>query len=276
MPRHDKTYIHQVMSAIAAVLAIYMIFIGFLYVSQRSMIYFPPSSISEDSLKDLEDFQTIGVTTSDGLDLTGYYSAPQPGKPIIVFFHGNASHPAWEAHKTDKLRQRGYGVLLATYRGYAGNPGKPTEEGLFRDGDAFLTWVTQRYKQNPVILYGTSLGSGVAVEMAVRHKPAALILEAPFESALSVAQSSYPYIPFLNLMMRDQYLSNLKIKNINVPVLFLLAGKDTVVTLESGERLYALASEPKIKEVFSESGHANIYDFGAEDAVIKFTERFFP
>lgn len=256
---------------------VYLFSIGYIFFKQRELLYFPSRPLSEAQMQGLKDFQQTQVTTEDGLTITGYYSAPVDKKPVIIIFHGNASHPVWASHKTYQMRQKGYGVLLAGYRGYGGNPGKPTEKGLYRDGKAYLDWVRHKAKDSPVILYGESLGSGVATELAVKYPPvAALILDVPFDSAVLTASRIYPYIPLADLLVLDQYRNNDKIRDVKAPVLFLLAGQDNVVSFQAGLDLYDLANEPKTMEVFEKADHMTIYSYGAENKVMEFLERTFP
>lgn len=250
--------------------AFYLIFVIFIFANQRSLMYMPSAAADGPA-----GFAAEQVRTEDGLTLTGYAVPPGPGKPVMVLFHGNASLPKWEAFKTGLLRQKGYGIVLAGYRGYGGNPGSPSEKGFYADGEAYLDWVSKEYPGHPLILYGESIGTGVAVEMAKRHSPAALILEVPFKSALSVARRAYWFVPLKFLLMQDQYRSDLKIGDVHAPVLFLLAEDDKVVTLTSGQALYDLANQPKKKIVFPHVGHSNVYDAKAEPAVVEFLEGVF-
>ena len=241
---------------------------------QRDLIYFPPQSISESDRASLKDFKFVEVHTEDDLTLKAYFKAPQSShKPILIFFHGNGSDPAWESYKTFPMREKGYGVLMATYRGYAGNPGSPSEAGLFRDGEAYIAWIKQAYPDAPLIVYGQSLGSGVAVEMASRYQMAAVVLEVPFFSALSVASRLYSYIVGMDFLMKDQFRNDLKIGKIKAPILFLLSGNDEVVSLQSGLDLFEVANAPKTKIVLEHAGHTNIYNYGAGDALAAFLEK---
>lgn len=256
---------------------IYVLFILVLVLMQRSLIYFP-QAIPPNAAQNLADFSQIQVVTEDQIVLKGYFFPPQPGRPILTLFHGNASDPAWEAFKTRWMRENGYGILLATYRGYAGNAGIPTEQGLYKDGAAYVKWLDDQpqYAKSPRILYGESLGSGVAVEVASRKSPAALILEVPFLSTLDVAGRNYPFVPFRSLLLYDQYRNDLKIRNVSAPVLIMLAGHDNVVSLESGEALFDLANEPKTKHVFDGAMHWDIYNYGAEQTMSQFLQKVFP
>lgn len=272
----SRGYGRQIRDALFGVLLVYLMFIGVLAVTQRDMMYFPSSVISEAQMRTLTDYQEIQIQTQDGLSLRSYFIPPQDStKPVAIFFHGNASHPSWEAFKAQYMREQGYGVLLASYRGYTGNAGSPSEAGLFLDGKAYADFVKRDYPQNPLILYGSSLGGAVAVETALHTQPQALILEVPFLSAVDVALRFYPYIPFLNILVKDPYRNDQKIAKIKAPVLFILAEKDEVVSFESGIKLFDLANEPKTKVVYATSTHANVYSHGAQADVSKFLKEVF-
>lgn len=256
-------------------LAGYMLMLGYLYHIQGKMMYFPPELDGQQRAV-LSAFKPVEVETADGLTLRAFLKPPEEGKPVLVFFHGNASDPAWEVGKTFFLQKRGFGVLMATYRGYAGNPGQPAERDLLKDGEAYLNLVKKRFPGSPLILYGQSLGSAIAIDLASRIDVAALVLEVPFFSALSVASKAYPHVMGLGWLMRDTYRSDLKISRVTAPSLFLLAGQDEVVSLQSGIDLYEAANEPKTKIVFDKASHADVYSHGAALAFQTFMEKTFP
>lgn len=269
----SRGYVRQIRGAFFGVLIVYLLFIAVLTVTQRDMMYFPPAGISEEQMGLLADFRQIEVQTDDGLSLRGYFVPPADNKkPVLILFHGNGSHPSWEVFKTQALKDKGYGILLASYRGYDGNQGSPSEAGLFVDGKAYAGFIKADYPQNPLILYGSSLGAAIAVDVALHTSPQALILEVPFFSAVDVAVKFYPYIPFMNTLVKDPYRNDEKITKIESPLLFLLAGKDEVVSLESGMKLFDLANEPKRKVIYTDARHADVYNHGAEADVAKFLQ----
>lgn len=268
MPSLRYRLLRLVFIALCAVLIGIATFTSILYSRQTELMYFPPSGVS---VKELEaDFKPVTIETEDKVSLTGYFHAPEKGMPLLLLFHGNANHPAWVAFRTRGLRERGYGVLLAEYRGFSNRTVKPSELGLYKDAEAYIRWIEANYNSHPLVLYGESLGTAVAIEMATRHDVSAIVLEVPFKSAVSVAQSVFPFVPWIGLIMRDPYRSDLKIGKVKAPVLFLLAGEDEVVSYASGLALYELANQPKTKIVYQRAGHTNVYDFDAEQDVMKF------
>lgn len=253
-----------------------------LFLKQRALLYHPSAAQpARDYFERMEQqgYGNITVPTSDGLSLHAYFKPPVGGKGIIVAFHGNASHPAYTATKfTGLAEEEGYGILLASYRGYADNPGSPKEKTFYADALSYVGWLDARpeYNENPRIYYGESLGSGVTVELATHKPPAAMILEAPFLSALDAAKRHFPFVLFIELLMLDQYRNDLKIEKINVPILFLLAWKDEVVSFDGGKQLSELANEPKRVEVFPYAFHNTIYNYDAAARVDDFLKEVLP
>lgn len=245
-----------------------------MWVNQRNMIYFPNPQRQPLSVYGAQDMQVVKVTTEDGLALEAWYKPPEQGRPVIVVFHGNASHSGFSAWKARPFMEAGYGALLPSFRGYAGNPGKPTEQGLYADARAFIGWLIteQQIPESRIVLYGESLGSGIAVEMASGAYPhvKALVLESPYTSFVDLAKHHYRYVPFGGLLVRDKYLSLDKIGKVTAPLLVISGGRDRVVPPAQGERLFAAAGEPKEMVVLDGAGHNDLYQHGAAQRVLHF------
>jgi len=232
-----------------------------LFAFQRSMLYLPSHDyvpLSEAHAN--KAFQEISVRTEDGLDLKGWY-APATSKPFtIVFFHGNADCSYTASPIADPYIAAGYGFLLAEYRGYSGLPGKPTENGLYADGRAYMKWLmAQGVRSENMILFGHSLGTGVAVEMAGEFPVGGVMLLAPFLSMPDVAQFHYPYLPAKYLVL-DRYDNAKKIRNIHAPLLVVNGAIDEVIPPAQGKRLFDLANEPKQFQSLSGHGHNDSFD----------------
>lgn len=251
----------------------YCAFLVFLVLEQRSFMYFPFSQERPDIAK-APFMQWIDVTTVDGLALRGWYAPAQKDKPVIILFHGNGHNIEMRLPKAGPLAGEGYGVLLAEYRGYGGNPGDPGEEGLYSDGRAYIDWLIKEQGVTPdkLVIYGESIGSGVAVQMASEYEAKALILDVPFSSALDVAQSQFFFVPFLSLLMKDQYRSDLKIGGIHTPLLVGLAADDMVIPARFGKKLFAAANEPKTLKIYENAVHMDIFDRGFGADVVVFLE----
>jgi len=165
----------------------------------------------------------------------------------------------------------GYGVLLPDYRGYGGSSGSPSEAGLYLDGDACMAWLRKRGNGMPVIV-GSSIGCGVAVEMARRHTPAALILQSGYSSMAAVGGAAYPYLP-AGLLLKDRFDNLAKIRALDCPLLCLHGDDDRIIPIQLGRRLYQAANQPKHWVTLQGSGHNNMWD-APEDAYWLAVEEF--
>jgi len=240
-----------------------------LYVTQRSLMYFPETIHTTPAQAGVPEAEEVALTASDGVHITAWYAAPHDGKPIIVYFHGNGGALRYRAGRFKKLIGAGIGLVALEYRGYGGNPGSPTERGLIADGEAAYAFAAAHYPVKQIVLWGESLGSGVAVAVAA-HKPVGrVILEAPFTSAAAVASIRYWYMP-VRLLMKDQFHSDRRIGKITAPLLILHGVRDYVVPFAMGERMFQLANKPKHIVRFLDGGHDDLDANGALDAVARF------
>lgn len=217
-----------------AALLIYLLILAGLFCFQRSFFYPAPRTVIARPEAGFED---IRIVTIDGLKLRAFYRPARAGLPTLIFFHGNASDLAAGEYATRGLVAQGYGVMLPEYRGYGGNPGSPDEQGLYRDGEAALSWLAAKgVPSGRVVAIGNSLGSGVATEMAARHRLAGLVLISGFASLDRVALEHYPFVP-ARLLMLDRYDNLAKLPAIACPILLLHGTADTVVSAANSEAL---------------------------------------
>jgi uncharacterized protein len=261
----------------AAVVA-YAAILAYLYLFQRQLLYRP-----DTERPPLAGLATLGVRevalhTSDGLALLSWYLPPQgvsPNgeRPVIAYFHGNGGYLAHRAERVQRFAREGYGLLMVEYRGYGGNPGTPSEEGFYRDAAAAMAFLADSgIDPRRLVLYGESLGSAVAVQVAAEREVAAVVLESPFTSVAATAQYHYPYVPAA-LLVIDRFDTLSRIGRVGAPVLMLHGGHDTIVPARFGEELYAAAPEPKERWFASDAGHEDLARFGALDAVVAFIDR---
>jgi fermentation-respiration switch protein FrsA (DUF1100 family) len=258
---------------LGSALAAYGVVVGGLYAFQRQLLYFPDTA--RPSLGDVAGLGVREVTlrTGDGLSLLSWYLPPRDGRPVIAYFHGNGGHIGYRAERLRWFGLNGYGVLMAEYRGFAGNSGKPSEAGLLADGLATLEFLdAQEITSNRLVIYGESLGSGVAVPLAAQREIAGLILEAPFTSVAEVAQYHYSFIPAAALV-RDRFDSVAKIGQVKAPILILHGERDRVVPSRFGRALFDAAPEPKELWLAPEGGHENLPRHGAFEMVLGFLRR---
>lgn len=252
---------------VALTLFSYAVLVVIMFLMQRDFMYVPYQVFPKPELIGVGDMQVIEVTTADHLTLKALYKAPAtPSMPVIVLFHGNGGSIAIRGYRArDFIDHGGYGFLLAEYRGYAANPGKPTEQGLYDDARAYMKFLTvdQKISQNRIVLYGKSLGTGIATQMALEYADVrALVLEAPYTTMQAVAQRQMFWLPAYWLV-QDRYNNIDKVQNLKMPLLVLHGEKDNIVPFSQGVKVFQNAQTNKRLETFSEAGHVNLYDFGA-------------
>lgn len=255
-------------------LVIYLVSVLFFYVMQRSFIYVPDRMRPVPALAGVPDMNFISVQTADGLTLQGLYKPPaNEDKPVILMFHGNAGSTGIRAFKARPFLNFGYGFLLAEYRAYGGNGGTISEEGLYNDARAYIKWLGENgVLPGRVVLYGESLGTGVAVQMAVEYPGVrAVMLEAPYTALWKVAQRHMFMLPSC-ILMKDRFESIKKIKNVTAPLLIINGSLDNIVPPAMGQSLYEAANEPKTIQVYPFAGHNDLYTHGAAGAMLKFLE----
>lgn len=249
---------------------IYVSFVAGLYMAQRQILYIGSSVTPDIKSAGIPNLRAAQVKTQDGLDITGWYvPAANKNMPTIVFFHGNASRMSWSMMKMPEFIEKGYGILIGEYRGYSGNPGKPTEEGLYNDGRAYIDWLKLHgINEEKIILYAESIGTGIAVQMAGEYAPfRAIVLEAPFTSAVDVAGKHYWFVPVRRLF-KDRYDSYGKIEQIKSPLIVVHGKKDMIIPYEFGLKLFDKAPHPKTMITLDDAGHNDIYEHGAVEKIL--------
>jgi hypothetical protein len=255
-------------TAIVAV-CLYVGIAAVLYATQRSLLYFPDTTHTTPAQAGLPQAEEIALTASDGVGVTAWYIKPQGNKPVVVYFHGNGGALRTRAGRFKKLAEAGIGLVALEYRGYGGNPGSPSEHGLIADGEAAYAFAAAHYPTKQIVLWGESLGTGVAVAVAAEKPVGRVILEAPFTSAAAVASIHYWYMP-VRLLMKDQFHSDQRIGKVTAPLLILHGVHDRVVPYAMGERMFELANEPKHIVRFLDGDHDNLDANGALDAAARF------
>lgn len=254
-------------STIACLFLAWLMVVACMFVFQRKLMYLPDTNpLPPTRIYGIDTLEQISLMTKDGLRLEAFYMPAQTEDAgTIVLFHGNAGSISHRVAKGAAYHLFGVGVLLVEYRGYGGNSGTPTEQGLYNDGRAAMDFLTKKLNLPPekIAIYGESLGSGVAVQMATEYDAAALVLETPFSSTAAVASAIYPFIP-AKLLLKDRYDNIAKIGHIKpMPVLIVHGTADGVVPFTEGEKLFDAAVAPKKFITIEGGNHNNLYSFPA-------------
>lgn len=232
--------------AVFAVLAASLA-VGILWVLQRRLIYFPSQALP-DVYAVMPSVEEVTFPTEDGLTLAAWLvpATRDANGATVVVFNGNAGNRAGRVPLARALAERGYGVLLVDYRGYGGNQGNPTEEGLLQDGWAAVAYLETRadVDADRLVYFGESLGAAVAIGVAEQRPPAALVLRSPFTSLPDVASVHYPFLP-TSVLLWDRYPNLERLREIDVPVLVVAGSADSVVPLAQSQQVYESAAGPK-------------------------------
>jgi len=253
-------------AALAMAAVLFLVWAG-----QRRLIYFPfGGAVPHPGEVGLHAASEVVVQTEDGLRLGAWFVEPAPTDRgwTLILFNGNAGNRALRAPLAGRLAERGIGVLMMDYRGYGGNPGAPSETGLLRDARAARRWLAERSRRSTRVGYlGESIGTGVAVALAVEAEPDALILRSPYTSLVDLARVHYPLLP-AGLLLRDRYPSIDRIGSLSCPVLVIAAERDSVVPASQSRRLFEAAAPAGRRWFLLPGADHNDYEALAGDAVI--------
>ena len=245
----------------------YVLIVAVAYFAQRKFTYFPNATRVTPAETGLEGFREVELPTPDGERLIAWYAPAPAGRPTLLYFHGNGGGLQNRAMRFQRYQNAGFGILVMSYRGYSGSTGRPSEANNIADARlAYDHLIKQGLKPSDIILYGESLGTGVAVQLAASVPVAGVVLDAPYTSIVEVGAKSYPILP-LRWIMVDRYESDKYIDRINAPLLILHGARDPIIPLEMGQRMHELAREPKRIVVFPEGRHIDLDKYGGADIV---------
>jgi len=241
----------------------------FMYFWQRHLIYLPAKERPVPENYQADDMQVISLLTEDGLRLNAWYKAALKNQPTVLYLHGNAGHIGYRMPLARPLITAGFGVFLLEYRGYGGNEGFPTEAGLYEDGRAAMRYLLQQgIKPSQIVLYGESLGTGVATQLAVESDVCAVVLQSPFTSLVDLARFHYPLIL---IKPWDRFDSLKRIDSINAALLVLHGTHDQIVPYAQALSLFKKAAEPKKMLHFEQHDHHTLWNSDAFiDEVVDF------
>ena len=226
-------------------ISIYLFILISTYLFQRNLLFHPTeNNYSGDKL--IVSVEKIKIKTGSNIELLSWYHKKNINDyKTILFLHGNAGSLENRIHKINNFKDLNVNFLLLAWRGFSGNKGSPTEQNLYEDAWSAIKWLkSEGIKESNIIIYGESLGTGVATEIAQNKNFAGVILESPFTSMIDAGKTKYPYLP-VKFLLKDKYESNKKIQNIKTPILIMHGKVDNIVPFYMGEKMYDLANEPK-------------------------------
>ena len=246
--------------AVSSVVLAYFIIILFVYFYQRNLLYHPSENNYLND-KITFNYEEIFIETKKKIKLKSWFIKKDLNKfKTILIFHGNAGNLFNRVYKLNELNKLDVNILLISWRGFSGNKGKPTEKNLYYDAEEAVKWLNNRGAiSKNIILYGESLGTGVATELGTSNAFGGIILESPFTSITNAAKIYYPYLP-VNIILKDRYDSIGKIKNITTPILIMHGKKDNIVPQKMGLELYEKANQPKFSYFPENDDHMMEYN----------------
>ena len=260
-------------TGILALVFFYILLLSVVFFFQRNLLYHPSvdSYRKDQVVREPAEIEKVKITTNDKIDLIGWFYNQDLGKfKTILFFHGNAGSLENRTYKLNHFKNLNVNFLIIAWRGFSGNKGKPNEMGLYEDAESAIKWLKIKgVNEKNIILYGESLGTGVAVEIAQNKNYAGVILESPFTSMVNIGKKHYPFFP-VSLLLKDKFESYKKINNIFVPVLIMHGKVDKIVPYDMGKKMYELANEPKFLYSQEYGDHMIEYDEKLLSALKKF------
>ena len=259
-----------IFQSLAALVVVYLAAAGFMYVYQRDFLFRPSGTLTSPQDKGLEGVTAETVTMRDGTRITVWKAPGLADNPTVLYFHGNGGNLSSRAERYRQIVDSGFGLYAATYRGYAGADGSPTETALI--ADALEHFDRLESSAGEIVIHGESLGTGVAVAVAARRNARAVVLEAPYTGAVDVAAAVYPWLP-VSLLMKDPFVSRERIGDVEEPLLVIHGTRDATIPVEHGKALYEMANEPKELMIVDGAGHSKLWTNGLWPAALEFLER---
>ena len=260
--------------ALSSFIIAYLVLLIFIYFYQRNLLYHPSENNYQNDKVQFE-YEEVYIDVEDKIKLKSWFINKDLNKfKTLLIFHGNAGDLSNRIYKLNELNKLKINILLISWRGFSGNEGSPTEQNLYKDAEAAIKWLNKmRINNDKIILYGESLGTGVAIEMAKKYIFNSIILESPFTSIENSAKIYYPYLP-VKLLLKDRYDSINKIKMINSPVLVMHGKKDDVVPFSMGEEIFKEANNPKHSYFTSSDDHMMEFNSKLLKEIKNFIEKY--
>ena len=240
-----------------------------LWALQRQLIYFPDPGPVPPAADVIAGARDVTLHTADGLDLGAWFvpaSGPVDTGMAVLVAPGNGGNRAGRAELAQQVSRRGLAVLLMDYRGYGGNPGSPSEDGLAADADAAVAVLVQLgYPPQRTLYFGESLGTGVVAALQARHPPAGIVLRSPFTELADVGAHHYPWLP-VRALLRDRFPVVEPLATSEVPVTVIYGDRDSVVPSELSARVADQAPSLAERVVLAGADHNDPVMFGSRVA----------
>ena len=261
---------------ILVLVSFYVLLLTIVFFFQRSILYHPSvdNYLKDQVINEPTEIEKVKITTVDNINLVAWFYNKDIKKfKTILFFHGNAGSLENRTYKLNHFKDLNVNFLIIAWRGFSGNKGKPSEVGLYKDAKSAIKWLNLKgVNEENIILYGESLGTGVAVEIAQNKNYAGVILESPYTSMVNVGKKYYPLFP-VRILLKDKFESFKKIEKISIPILVIHGKMDKIVPFVMGKKMYELANEPKYSYFSEYDDHMMEYNENLLNELKKFISR---
>ena len=245
---------------------------AYFFLGQRQLMYFPTRERVLPPDVGLSDVQEVTLRNASGDSLFSWFGEARTGKPTILFFHGNGGAVNHRAHRFRRLMADGFGVFMLGYPGYGGSAGRPSEQGFLEGAQlAYEYLLGQGLLPDDIVIYGESIGSGVAVQLAAKVGAKGMVLEAPLSSSADVAREHYPWL-LAGLLIKDTYRAIDYIDRIEMPILVMHGERDRIIPIGIGRRLFDAALDPKTFVSIPGAGHNDLHLYATEEIAADFIE----
>lgn len=264
----------QILKKLAALSALlYSVIALAAWAGQRHLIYAPDPTRVEPATVGLAGIEERWLDVEPGVRVLAWYGRAKPSQPTLLYFHGNGGSLSLRSERIKRFMAQGWGIYMMSYRGYSGSGGVPSEADNVADARrAHADLLRSGVAARDVILYGESLGTGVATQIAVGREAKGLILDAPYTSLVDIGKSRYPFLP-VDLLLAHRYETVRIVPQVRLPLLVIHGELDHIVPVEMGRRVFAAAvaaPEPKRLAILPGAGHGNHMRFGSFEAIVAF------
>jgi len=240
--------------------SIYLLVCLLLYISQEKFIFFPAKLSPNYPFSQFKNFDEVLFPVSENVTIHALHFNVDNSKGIVLYFHGNARGLESWGFAAEEFVEQGYEVLMPDYRGYGKSSGTINEQGFYSDANYIYKYLLDKYKEENIIIYGRSLGTGIACELARQSNPKMLVLVTPYLSIVKLSQKAMPILP-ISLLLKFRFENDKKIDQIKCPIHIFHGTKDELIPLDHAVKLASLSGQQSILTIIEGSEHNNITEF---------------
>jgi pimeloyl-ACP methyl ester carboxylesterase len=253
--------------SLLSTIGFYSIIVSFLYSVQQKLIFLPDTLAKDHTFQFDIPYDEFNLSHENGEQVNTLYFPSEESKALILYFHGNSKNlQHWGKYLPD-LVNRGYDVLAIDYRGYGKSDGKASEIGMYEDADLLYNWATSKFPDKELILWGRSLGSGVASHLSTKQTAQKLVLETPFFNMTELVKTRFPVL-IVPVEMKYKFPNNENIENIEMTTMIIQGTKDSIVPFKSAQKLKKILETEDHFFTIKGAGHRNLHEFNDYQAVL--------